>query len=144
MVYNSGNEPGLVSTRKEIKILVVDDPSEHFESLRNVAEMYNPAYSVELRLVSSSQEAVEVTSSWKPSVVLLDLHVVSEALQLVQQLSDVGSSVLATSEVSMPGMFEKVTEYGAVGYQPKSENLEDLESLLGYIASIATPLPSSH
>lgn len=133
-----------MSTRKEIKILVVDDPCEHFDSLRNVAEMYHPAYSVELRRVSDRREALEATSSWKPTVVLLDLHVVSEALQLVQQLADVGSSVLATSEVCMPEMFRKVTEYGAVGYHPKSDNLEDLESLLNYIADIATPLPSSH
>lgn len=144
MGHIPANEPGSVSTRREIKVLVVDEPSEHFESLRNVAEMYNSAYSVDLRLVSSSQEAVEVASSWKPAVVLLDLHVVSEALRLVQQLADVGSSVVATSEVRMPEMFQKAPEYGAVGYLPKSDNLEDLEALLGYIATIAAPMPSSH
>lgn len=144
MGFNFNDDQGASSPRKEIRVLVVDDQPEHFESLRGAAEMYNPEFSVELRLVCDRQEALSVTSSWHPSVVLLDLHVVSDALDLVQQLSKIGSSVLATSEVRISDMSHKVAQYGGVGYQPKSDNPDDLEALLSYIASIAGPMPSSH
>jgi DNA-binding NarL/FixJ family response regulator len=132
------------SSRKEIKVLVVDDQPEHFEQLREAADMYNPDFSVQCRLVSTPDEALEVTSNWQPAVVLVDLHAISSALTLLKKISEIGPSVVATSLNRVPNIADKIAEYGGVGYLTKSENPDDMESLLSYIASIAAPSPTEH
>jgi CheY-like chemotaxis protein len=144
MAFIPGDPHPSFSARKEIRLLVVDDQQEHFEQLREVAGMYNPDFTVECRLVSDPTEVLEVTANWQPSVVLLDLHCISSALSLLKQISEIGPSVVATSSNRLPDVAEKVAQYGGVGYLTKSENPDDMESLLSYIASIATPAATEH
>ncbi len=125
--------------RQEVRLLVVDDQLEHFEQLQEFAEMYHPEFRVECRLASSACEAEDVARSWKASVVLLDLHVVSSALELLQKLASQGAAVVATTDSRLPELVETVAHYGAVGYLPKSTNPEDLENLLSFVASVSTP-----
>jgi CheY-like chemotaxis protein len=144
MAYLPSISVGDCATRRAIRLLVVDDQQEHFEQLVQVAEMYHPDFTVECRLVSDPEKVVEVASDWQPSVVLLDLHVVSSALQLVRQISAMGTSVVATSSVRLPELAERISECGGVGYMTKSENPEEVESLLNFVASVAHPIPTSH
>jgi len=135
--------PGF-GARREIRLLVVDDHQEHFDQLCEAAGMYNAEFSVECRFVSGPQEALSAAVEWRPAVVLLDLHVVSSALDLLRQLAEIGPSVVATSETRLPDMAEKVSECGGVGYLTKSDNPDDVESLLNYVAAVAAPTPTSH
>ena len=143
---NSGplDTPPGFGTRREIRLLVVDDQQEHFEQLREAAGMYNAEYSVECRFGSEPLEALAAAVEWRPSVVLLDLHVVSSALDLLRQIAEIGPSVVATSETRLPEMAEKVSQCGGVGYLTKSENPDDVESLLNYVAAVAAPTPTAH
>jgi len=144
MGYPPSISAGDCSTRRAIRLLVVDDQQEHFEQLVQVAEMYHPDFSIECRLVSDPSKAIEIASNWQASVVLLDLHVISSALQLVREISALGTSVIATSSTRLPEMAERLTEYGGVGYLTKSDNPDEVESLLNLVASVAHPAPMSH
>jgi len=123
--------------RKDVRLLVVDDHPEYFERLNECSEMYNPEYRVECKLVTGLSEALDVTSQWEPSVVLVDLHVGEEALEYVKRIAEVGPPVVATTETRMPDCQVIAQHCGAVGYVVKSEDQEDIEDLLEYVASVA-------
>jgi DNA-binding NarL/FixJ family response regulator len=83
-------------------------------------------------------------AAWNPSVVLVDVHLISDAFNLIQEISHKGASVLAVSEARIPRLAETAQTYGAVGCLTKSDNPDDVEHLVGYIASIATSSIVSH
>lgn len=130
--------------RKEVKLLVVDDHSDHFEQIRAFADMYSGQFVIECKLAQGKEEAHEVMESWNPSVVMIDVHLISDALNLIQEMSHKGASVVAVSEARIPQLAETAQSYGAVGCLTKSENPDDLEQLVGYIASIAESSVLSH
>ena len=130
--------------RKRVRLLVVDDHSEHFAQVQEVAQMYNSEFEFECRLVSDSSQAVEVAAEWNPTVVLIDLHLIASALDVLGKIAEQGPVVVATSESRIPELPEKLSKYGASGYLTKSEALEDVEAMLQYIASVAPDLPTEH
>lgn len=130
--------------RKQVKLLVVDDHSEHFTQVQEVAAMYHAEFDFECRLVSDSVSALEVAAEWQPSVVLVDLHLIADTLDILGKIAEKGAVVVATSETRIPDLPEKLSQYGAQGYLTKSEALEDVEALLSYVASIAPGSPVEH
>jgi DNA-binding NarL/FixJ family response regulator len=130
--------------RREVRLLVVDDTPDHFELLAEVAEMYNPDYRVECRLVSTACETFEAVGEWQPSVVLVDLHSVADALAVVKQLAEQGRSVVATSAHRSPELSSVADQYGAVGYLSKSENPDDVEALVEFVATVSSPPDINH
>jgi len=139
-----GGEMTGAGARKEVKLLVVDDQSEHFDQIRAFADMCSSQFLIECKLVQDKQEANEVMDSWHPSVVLVDVHLISDALALIQEISHKGASVVAVSEARIPQLAETAQTYGAVGCLTKSDNPDDIEHLVGYIASIASSSILSH
>ena len=125
--------------RREVRLLVVDDHLDHYEQIVEFAEMYHPEFKVECKLATTPADAVSLASSWKASVVLVDLHAISSALELLQQLSHQGSAVIATSDNMLPELSETASQYGAVGYLSKSSNPDDIEVLLSFAASVSSP-----
>jgi DNA-binding NarL/FixJ family response regulator len=144
MAFIPVDDLGDFGLRKQVKLLVVDDHGEHFAQLQEVAEMYHAEFAFECRLVSNSSEALAVTAEWHPSVVLIDLHLIASALEVLGKIAEQGPIVVATSETRIPDLPEKVSQYGAAGYLIKSESLEDVEALLSYVASIAPNAPTEH
>lgn len=144
MSYVPPTGKGDFGLRKEVKLLVVDDHSDHFAQLQAAAEEYHSEFSIECKLVATPQEALQMTNDWHPSVVLVDLHVVATTLDLLTQIAEIGPSVVATSETRIVDMPEKVARYGAVGYVTRADSTEDVESVLNYIASLAAPSMVAH
>jgi DNA-binding NarL/FixJ family response regulator len=132
-----GGEIAGAGARKEVKLLVVDDHAEHFDQIRAFADMYSSQFVIECKLAQDKQEANEVMESWHPSVVLVDVHLISDAFSLIQEISHKGASVVAVSEARIPQLSETAQTYGAVGCLTKSDNPDDIEHLVGYIASVA-------
>jgi DNA-binding NarL/FixJ family response regulator len=130
--------------RKQVKLLVVDDHSDHFRQVEEVAAMYHADFDFECRLVTDSSQALEVAADWQPSVVLVDLHLIAESLDILGKIAEKGPIVVATSETRIPELPEKLSQYGAAGYLTKSDSLEDVEALLSYVASIAPGAPTEH
>jgi DNA-binding NarL/FixJ family response regulator len=130
--------------RKEVKLLVVDDHDDHFEHLKAFAEMYSAGFQVECKLASEPEEAHSLVDSWHPSVVLVDVHLAASSLGLIKDLTARGTTVVALSEIRIPELVETSQNYGAVGYFTKSDNPDDIEALISYIASISDSGPLSH
>jgi DNA-binding NarL/FixJ family response regulator len=130
--------------RKEVRLLVVDDNRDHFEALSEVADMYNPDFRIECRLACTGVETLEVLEEWKPSVVLIDLHSIADALSFVRQLAEQGRSVVATSAHRSSELSTVADQYGAVGYLSKSDNPEELEALVEFVAQVAAPPNNDH
>ncbi len=123
---------------------MVDDTPDHFELVAEVADMYSPDYRIECRLVSTSFETFEAVGEWHPSVVLVDLHSVADALAVVRQLAEQGRSVVVTSEHRSPELSSVADQYGAVGYLSKSENPDDVEALVEFVATVSNPPDPNH
>jgi CheY-like chemotaxis protein len=130
--------------RRDVRLLVVDETTEHFELLTEMAEMYNPDYRLECRFVSTAGEIFQAIGEWQPSVVLIDLHSVIDALEMVRQLANQGRSVVATSAHRSPELSSVADEYGAVGYLSKSDNPDDLEALVDFVATVSMPPDRDH
>ncbi|MFN4897072.1 MAG: response regulator [Pseudomonadota bacterium] len=144
MAYVPPENKGDFGLRKEVKVLIVDDHSEHFAQLQAAAEEYHSEFAIECKLVTSAEEALKLTNDWHPSVVLVDLHAVASTLDLLTQIAEIGPSVVATSESRIADLGEKLARYGAVGYVTKADSAEDVESVLNYIASLAAPALTTH
>lgn len=123
--------------RKDVRLLVIDDSEDHFEQICHVTEMYNPEYNVACERAESCQSLLEQEDSSKATVVLLDIHILSDALTVIQKLSHKGIPVVATSAVRLPQLAETAQQYGAVGYFNKSDNPEDIEALVDFVAGVA-------
>lgn len=130
--------------RKDVRLLVIDDSDEHFEQICHITEMYNPEYSVECQRAESCQALLGQEGGSKPTVVLLDIHILSDALAIIQQLSHQGVPVIATSTIRLPQIAETAQQYGAVGYFNKSDNPDDIEALVDFVASVAVAPDSSN
>ncbi len=130
--------------RRDIRVLVVGDHDDHYEQICEAASLYNPEFSLELQRVESRESVAEVSQSWQPTVVLLDIHILSDAFKLIEQLSHAGYPVVATSSVRVAEIAETAQQYGAVGYFNKSDNLDDIEVLFEYIASVAITPGAKH
>jgi CheY-like chemotaxis protein len=131
--------PSSAGLRREVRVLVVDDVREHFELLVEVAEMYNPSCKLECRHAAEASTALELIGEWQPGVVLLDLHAGADAVAILEQLAVLGRPVVATSTYRSPELSQVASSHGAVGYLPKSENLDDLEALVDLLAAVASP-----
>lgn len=123
--------------RKDVRLVVIDDSEDHFEQICHVTEMYNPEYNVACELAESCQNLLGQEGGSKPTVVLLDIHILSDALAVIQKLSHQGIPVVATSAVRLPNIAETAHQYGAVGYFNKSDNPDDIEALIDFVATVA-------
>jgi DNA-binding NarL/FixJ family response regulator len=130
--------------RKEVKLLVIDDHADHFEQIKAHAEMYSTQFLMECKLVDGSEDAKATVETWKPTVVLVDTHAIDEALDLIECLAQMGPAVVAMSEVRIPELAKTCQTYGAVGYFAKSNNPDEVESLISYVASVAATEVVSH
>lgn len=134
-----------MASRKEVKLLVVDDRTEQFEQIQSISEMYHSEYKIECKLATTEVEARSLLSSWQPSVVLVDLHVGSGSIPLLDYISETGCApVVATSDVLLPELEVTAESHGAVGYVPKGEDQEEVEALVDFLASVAHPVINSH
>lgn len=131
-------------TRREIKLLVVDEHSDHFEHIQAFADMYSSQFAFECKLAKDEQEAQVLMDSWEPCVALVDVHLVVSGLDLIQNLTHRGAAVVAVSEVRIPQLAETAQAYGAVGCFTKSDNPDDIETLMSYMASVASASVISH
>ncbi len=130
--------------RKEVKLLVLDDLSDYFDHMRTVADMYSATFAIECKLAQDEAEAHQQMESWAPSVVLVDIHTISKTLELIQALTSKGATVVVMSEGRIPKLAETAESYGAVGCFMKSENPDEIEKLVAFIASVASDSVVSH
>ena len=123
--------------RRLVRLLIVDDRSDYADLLLELADMYHPEFEFACKLVEDATLVLEAVSDLKPNVVLVDLHVVDDPLDVVRRVSSYGSSVIVASETKIPELDVKISESGGMGYVVKSSVLDDVETTLDYLGSVA-------
>jgi DNA-binding NarL/FixJ family response regulator len=124
-----------------IRVVVADD---HGLFRRGIAEMLSLADGVEVVGEASDHDgAVELVSERGPVVVLLDLEMpgmgADESIRRMLSLSSPPSVVVFTMH-DEPGMVGRLLRQGAVGYSPKSAEMEELvEAVRDAARAPATP-----
>jgi CheY-like chemotaxis protein len=140
--FNANSAQG--ATRHEVRLLVVDDLCEETEALFEIADLYHPDFVFSYKRVSDSSQALDTVAEWDPSVVLVDLHVVADAISLVEQLANFGSAVVALSETKIPELEDRIKKCGGRSYLAKSTNVEEIEDILHLLGSIARGRGAHH
>jgi CheY-like chemotaxis protein len=130
--------------RKEIRLLVLDEHRDHYEHIQAFAEMFTAQCRIECKFATQREEAQTVVADWEPTVVLLDVHLVSDAMNFIRYLAQTGAAVIALSEARISDLAETASSYGAVGCFTKSLNPEDVEALMAYVTSLSSQEFLSH
>ena len=112
---------------EKITILLADDHRLILESWKYLLESDN-RFSV-IALADSGKKAVELASSLKPKIVLLDINMQEmngfEATKLIRKCAP-GTKVIGVSMHSMPAYAKKMIKFGASGYVTKNSPREEL------------------
>ena len=112
---------------EKITILLADDHRLILESWKYLLEGDNRF--VVIGLADSGRKAVELASSLKPKVVLLDINMQEmngfEATKLIRKCAP-GTKVIGVSMHSMPAYAKKMIKFGASGYVTKNSQRQEL------------------
>jgi CheY-like chemotaxis protein len=131
--------------KRKVKLLVIDHQKQHFDLLKECAEMIEHEVSFDFQLVRSSKKARELIQSWEPAVVLADLYTPGvSGFGLAEEYRGGATPVVLTSRNASNEIRETAMAKGARDFLPKSDNLEEIESLLFRIAEIADGTITRH
>ena len=135
-----------MSGRKEVRLLVIEDPTERYDELKDYAEMYNPDYRIECMLASTVAEVKKAIESWTPTVVLMDMYLddPDAGIDLLDYVSNSSAPVIATSQSRIPEIEKTVELHGGAGYVQQADGEEELESLLDMLAEISIEVEPAH
>lgn len=126
--------------KKNVKLLVLDENAEYFEQLKDCAEMCSHEFTVECFFSSDEKEAMKIIEKEHPSVILMDPYTPEvNGREFIEKCQEGVTSVVVTSENTVPEMDEVSREWGAEAYITKSENPDDVEQALRTIVDLAVP-----
>lgn len=124
--------------RKRVRLLVVESEPEFREHLREIIELCSHQYEIVAEFAGSGAEARTVMQRFDPSVVLMDMHAADhEAVALMRGCSEIEVPVIATGELRSREAEEQALRNGAVAFMTRSEDPDDLESILHTVATVA-------
>jgi two-component system, cell cycle response regulator DivK len=114
-----------------VKVLVVEDNEDY----RDLIDLYLKSKGFEVITAQNGVEAVELSSSEQPHIILMDLNLPIvdgwEATRIISQnLSTKHIPIIAVSANCSEQMGEKVLEAGAVGCVQKPVDIEILPDLI--------------
>jgi|SRR5688572_5632207 len=111
----------------KITILLADDHKLVLESWKYMLEI-DGRFSV-IGTANSGMQAVELATSLRPKVVLLDINMQGmdgfEATKLIRKCAP-GTKIIGVSMHSMPAYAKKMIKYGASGYVTKNSSKREL------------------
>jgi len=112
---------------EKITILLADDHKLILESWKYMLEA-DGRFTV-IGIASSGTQAVELATSLKPKVVLLDINMHEmdgfDAAKLIRKCAP-GTKIIGVSMHSMPAYAKKMIKYGASGYVTKNSSRQEL------------------
>lgn len=130
---------------KKVRLLVVDDQKGYYELLKEYTELCSHEYNIECAYAADQKQAIGMYNSWHPSIVLVDAHLPdTSGFELLEKIIDKAASVVITSSVPSLAIEESARKRGANGYLPKTDNFDELDSVLSYIVTVAADQIESH
>ena len=132
-------------TKKNVRLLVVDDSKKYSEIIQEWAETSPPEYNLTFEFADSEAKTIEAINRWDPSVVLMDAHMPCiNTFEVLERYLAGAVPVIVTSGTRSKAIEDSAREKGAVGYFAKSENPDELEFLLNSIGSVSIEFATKH
>lgn len=131
--------------KERVRILVIDENPQYHEDLSDHASFYPGDVDFESRFTSSDTEAHKLLASWRPTVVLLGMHVPGvDSMELLKMCCNDVTPVIVTSDERSLDIEESARQRGAAGYVVKSQEPEHLEEVLQGIARFSSVAEQVH
>jgi CheY-like chemotaxis protein len=135
----------LEPTKKQIRLLVVDDSDNYSELIRNAADHTLSNFDLTIKHAESESEVLSILKSWDPTVVIMDAH--TEAIDslgaLERYMAELVPVIMVSDSPSREIEHSSLTR-GAVGYTTKSEGVDELESLLTQVGEVSINFEIQH
>ena len=130
---------------EKIRLLVIDESPEYFESLKECAEMCSHQYSIDCRYSDTEKDALSVAKKWEPEVIILDIHLGdSTGFDLVQRLRESPAQIIVASSKPSMEICESALSKGALAYVAKDDDPEELEKVLMQVALASNVGQATH
>lgn len=135
----------VVPDKKKVRLLVVDDQPEYFEFIQEFSEICSHVYDIVCTYADTGEKAFELIRTWEPSIVLVDVHTANlDCFEFLDRCKRGAQPVIAVSNEQSKEIERSVLAKGATAYLPKTENPDEMESLLQEIISFSDELPEAH
>lgn len=123
---------------RRLRVLVIDDQPSAGAQIEEQAEVLGQHCELDVRQVGSENDILQIVWSWKPSVVLLNAHVmVGNSLAILDELRDGCAPVVITSLYNSKTIQESVRQRGAAAYVSGQGNPEYWEQLMASLESVS-------
>lgn len=127
-----------MESKKQVKLLVVDDHEPYCDLIRECADMWHYAYDLECEFASSAEKALQLVHDFCPTVIMLDAHMLDvDCVEFIENHKAANATLIVTSEHPTEGLAEMATSHGAVIYVTKTEDPDELDCTLGKVAWLA-------
>ena len=136
----------MIDSRKKVRLLVVDSEPDYQRHLREIIDLCSHQYEIVAEFASSGGGAArQLLHRFEPSVVLFDVHAADrEGVELLRGCSDLEVPVIATAESRNHEVEEQALRNGAIAFITRSEDPDDIESILHTAAHVAGDLQPRH
>lgn len=134
-----------MSSRKKIRLLVVDEQPSFCDTLEDYADMCRHEIDLTCKFVETEEEFEKLVASWCPSIVLVDVHAPqADCFKLIENCHKQALPVITTSDRLSADIEGSTLSRGASAYIAKGEAPEEIEMLLHQIECISLDLRSRH
>lgn len=131
--------------RKKVRLLVIDDHEEYFELIKEYADMCSHQFDIICTYSESGERGLELIRSWSPSIVIMDAHLPDvHAYSLLEVCNDEACPVIVTSDQRSNEIEQSMLAQGACAYLPKTDNPDEMESLLYQIHEHSLTIDYKH
>ncbi len=128
------HEPSLPNHNNKFSILIADDNEANVATISSYLE----AYGYHLLIANNGEEAIALTQSDNPDLILMDIQMPSmdgiEAIQKIRQIpSLVDVPIIALTALAMPDDRDRCLAAGASEYMPKPVKLKALVKMIHHL-----------
>lgn len=134
-----------MESRKEVRVLIIDEHDGWCEQLRQFAEMNDHLYEFQIERHSTGLTALKALREFGPTVVIVEAHLTDiDPFALVRTCRDELTPVVVTSEECSDEIEESAFQNGAAGYVVHTDNPDHLEHFVLQLATLSTQKEIAH
>ena len=135
----------MIDKKRELRVLILDENETYLSAIRACATMNPPEFGLTFQFAASEDSARRIINEWDPSCVLLDAHIPEfDACGALERYMAEVVPVIITSDSASRDIEASALSRGAVKYITKSENPDEIESLLCSIGEVSIEFDSKH
>lgn len=131
--------------KRRLKVLIADHHPQFFQQISDFADVMADEIELTCKFADSATQALEMISSWEPSVIMLDVYMPDlSAFDVIEQCRQGVAPIVVTSNNQSEDIREAALDRGACAFIPKSQNPDDIEGLFYLLADLAEYSTQKH